>query len=97
MSIKTILVYLPSEKNAATILAPALKIAADRSAHVIGLHLTPDLPVYGEFPAEVSEEVIVRLQKAGRDAAAAAKRVFDDWVSRMNGVVLPRPTPREPI
>ena len=82
MSIKTILVYLPSEKNAATILAPALKMAADRSAHVIGLHLTPDLPVYGEFPAEVSEEVIVRLQKAGKDAAAAAKRVFDEWVGK---------------
>jgi nucleotide-binding universal stress UspA family protein len=82
MSIKTILVYLPSEKNAASILAPALKIAADRSAHIIGLHLTPDLPVYGEFPAEVSEEVIVRLQKAGKDAAAAAKRVFDEWVGK---------------
>ncbi|MGC2395821.1 MAG: universal stress protein, partial [Rhodomicrobium sp.] len=82
MSIKTILVYLPSEKNAATILAPALKIAGERSAHVIGLHLTPDLPVYGEFPAEVSEEVIVRLQKAGTDAAAAAKRVFDEWVKK---------------
>ena len=44
-----------------------------KSAHVIGLHLTPDLPVYGEFPAEVSQEVIDRLQKAGDDAAAAAK------------------------
>ena len=83
MSIKTILVYLPSEKNAATILAPALKIAVERSAHVIGLHLTPDLPVCGEFPAEVSEEVIVRLQKAGKDAAAAAKRVFDEWVGKI--------------
>ena len=73
MSIKTILVYLPSEKNAATILAPALKIAGDRSAHVIGLHLTPDLPVYGEFPAEVSEEVIVRLQKAGTGCRGGRK------------------------
>jgi hypothetical protein len=82
MSIKTILVYLPSEKSAASILAPALKIAVERSAHVIGLHFTPDLPVYGEFPAEVSEEVIVRLQKAGKDAAAGAKRVFDEWVKK---------------
>ena len=83
MSIKTILVYLPSEKNAATILEPALKIAVEKSAHVIGLHLTPDLPVYGEFPAEVSEEVIVRLQKAGRDAAAGARRVFDECVKKI--------------
>jgi nucleotide-binding universal stress UspA family protein len=82
MSIKTILVYLPSEKNAATILDPALKIAVEKSAHVIGLHLTPDLPVYGEFPAEVSEEVIIRLQKAGKDAAAGARRVFDEWVKK---------------
>lgn len=77
MSIKTILVYLPSEKNAEATLEPALKIAGARSAHVIGLHLTPDLPVYGEFPAEVSQEVMDRLQKAGNDAAAAAKRAFE--------------------
>ncbi len=82
MSIKTILVYLPSEKNAAAILEPALKIAESRSAHVIGFHLIPDLPVYGEFPAEVSEEVIVRLQKSGKDAAAAAKRAFDESVQK---------------
>lgn len=82
MSIKTILVYLPSERNAAAILEPALKIAGERNAHVIGLHLTPDLPVYGEFPAEVSEEVIARLQKAGKDAAAGAKRVFDECVGK---------------
>ena len=82
MSIKTVLVYLPSEKNAATILEPALRIAGENGAHVIGLHLTPDLPVYGEFPAEVSDEVIARLQKAGKDAAAGAKRVFDEWAPK---------------
>ncbi len=82
MSIKTILVYLPSEKNAATILEPTLKVAGERSAHVIGLHLTPDLPVYGEFPAEVSDEVIARLQKVGRDAAVGAKRIFDEGVQK---------------
>ncbi len=85
MSIKTILVYLPSEKNAASTLEPALKIAGVSGAHLIGLHLTPDLPVYGEFPAEVSEEVIVRLQKAGKDAAAGAKRVFDEWAPKSPG------------
>ena len=78
MSIKTILVYVPSSKNAAATLEPVLKIAGARNAHVIGLHLTPDLPVYGEFPAEVSQEVIDRLQKAGDDAAAAAKRAFEE-------------------
>lgn len=78
MSIKTILVYVPSEKNARAALDAALRIAAPRSAHVVGLHITPDLPVYGEFPAEVSQDVIDRLQKAGNDAAAAAKRAFDD-------------------
>jgi nucleotide-binding universal stress UspA family protein len=78
MSIKTILVYVPSGKNAAATLEPVLEIASARSAHVIGLHLTPDLPVYGEFPAEVSQEVIDRLQKAGNDAATAAKRAFEE-------------------
>jgi nucleotide-binding universal stress UspA family protein len=77
MSIKTILVYVPSEKNAQATLDTVVKIAAPRNAHVVGLHITPDLPVYGEFPAEVSQDVIDRLQKAGNDAAAAAKRAFD--------------------
>jgi nucleotide-binding universal stress UspA family protein len=80
MSIKTILVYLPPEKNAAVILEQALKITGARNAHVIGLHLIPDLPIYGEFPAKVSEEVIERLEKVGRDAATAAKRVFEDMM-----------------
>jgi nucleotide-binding universal stress UspA family protein len=72
------MVYLPSEKNAAAILEPALKIAGTQGAHVIGFHLIPDLPVYGEFPAEVSEEVILRLEEAGKAAANGAKRVFDE-------------------
>ena len=78
MSIKTILVYVPSGRNAAATLGAVLKIAGAGNAHVIGLHLTPDLPVYGEFPAEVSQEVIDRLQKAGEEAAAAARRVFEE-------------------
>ena len=78
MSIKTILVYVPSGKNAAATLGAVLEIAGAGNAHVIGLHLTPDLPVYGEFPAEVSQEVIDRLQKAGDEAAAAARRAFEE-------------------
>lgn len=82
MSIKTILAYLPSDKNGAAILKPALKIAGENGGHIIGLHLTPDLPIHGEFPAEVSAEVIVRLEKAGKDAAARAKRVFDEAMQK---------------
>ena len=78
MSIKTILVYVPSGKNAAATLGAVLKVAGAGNAHVIGLHLTPDLPVYGEFPAEVSQEVVDRLQKAGEQAAAAARLAFEE-------------------
>jgi nucleotide-binding universal stress UspA family protein len=78
MPVKTILVYVPSGRNAAATLEPVLKLASEKNAHVIGLHLTPDLPVYGEFPAEVSQEVIERLQKASDEAAAAAKRAFEE-------------------
>ena len=78
MSIKTILVYVPSGKNAAATLGAVLKVAGAGNAHVIGLHLTPDLPVYGEFPAEVSQEVVDRLQKAGEQAAAAARHAFEE-------------------
>ena len=80
MSIKTILVYLRSQKDAATTLEPVLKIASARNAHVIGLHLIPDVPIYGEFPTEVSQEVIKQLQKDGNDTSAAAKRAFEQAV-----------------
>jgi nucleotide-binding universal stress UspA family protein len=80
MPVKTILVYLPSERSAAPTLESVLKIAGPGKAHVIGLHLIPDLPVYAEFPAEVSAEVIDRLQKAGKDAAAATKEVFEEML-----------------
>jgi nucleotide-binding universal stress UspA family protein len=78
MPVKTILVYLPSERKSAPTLESVLKIASPRNAHVRGLHLIPDLPVYAEFPAEVSPEVIEHLQKAGNDAAAAARKVFEE-------------------
>ncbi|MBT3069450.1 universal stress protein [Rhodomicrobium sp. Az07] len=77
MPIKTILVYLPNGRTAAAILGPVVEIAASRSAHVIGLHLIPQVPEYGEFPADVSEEVISRIQKAGQDAAREAKQTFE--------------------
>jgi nucleotide-binding universal stress UspA family protein len=78
MPVKTILVYVPHGRDASATLEPVLNLASPRNAHVIGLHLTPDLPVYGEFPAEISQEVIERLQKAGDEAAAAAKRAFEE-------------------
>jgi nucleotide-binding universal stress UspA family protein len=78
MPVKTILVYLPSERSAAPTLDSILKIAGTGNAHVTGLHLIPDLPVYAEFPAEVPAEAIERLQKAGKDAAAATKKIFDE-------------------
>jgi len=77
MPIKTILVYLPNGRTAAAILEPVVTIAAARSAHVIGLHLIPQVPEYGEFPADVSEEVISRIQKAGQDAARETKQAFE--------------------
>jgi nucleotide-binding universal stress UspA family protein len=77
MSIKTILAYLPSEKSAPSVLEPTLNLAFARNAHVIGLHLIPEIPLYGEFPGEVSPDVIERIQKAGKDAADAARRVFE--------------------
>ncbi len=74
-------IYRP-RRTPRAVLEPALEDSGERSAHVIGFHLIADLPVYGEFPAEVSEEVIVRLQKAGKEAAAGAKRAFDEHVQK---------------
>ena len=71
MSIKTILVHLNAEPQAADLMGVAASIAEVSSAHLIGLHVVPDAYI----PAAVPPEVVGELMDSQRQAneAAAAK------------------------
>jgi nucleotide-binding universal stress UspA family protein len=80
MAIRTILTYLPLEGSAAATMAAALKIAEPRKAHIIGLHLEPQFPVYSEYSAELPQDMLEQIRKAGTRTTDAIKRIFDDSI-----------------
>lgn len=80
MAIKTILSYLPTETSAAAVMPAALRIAEPRSAHIIGLHLEPQFPIYSEFSVELPQDVLEKIRKAGRRTTDAIKSIFDESI-----------------
>ncbi|MEZ5923224.1 MAG: universal stress protein [Hyphomicrobiaceae bacterium] len=76
MSYKTILVYLNSVNRAEAVLGAALRIAARSEAHVIGLHVIPQVTVPAVVPFEVTGEIIDVQRKALEDQAAKIADIF---------------------
>ncbi len=70
MSYKTILVYLNSAARAEAVLGAALRIAGRSEAHVIGLHVIPQVTVPAVVPFEVTGEIMDVQRKALEDQAA---------------------------
>jgi len=78
MTIKTILVYLPSEKLAAPVLDAVVALAGQRGAHVIGLHLEASYyPAYGEVAIAMPPDVIEQMRKPLREQAERLKQSFN--------------------
>jgi nucleotide-binding universal stress UspA family protein len=78
MPMKTILVYLPSVKVTENIMAAVANLAAPSQAHIIGLHISPSMPLYAEFAAELPPDVYEKLVEAGRKNAEAVKSAFEE-------------------
>jgi nucleotide-binding universal stress UspA family protein len=78
MPMKTILVYLPSVKVTKNIMAAVAKVATPSQAHVIGLHISPRAPLYGEYAAEFPPDGLERLIEIGRKHAARVKQAFEE-------------------
>jgi nucleotide-binding universal stress UspA family protein len=75
---KTILVYLPSAKVVENIMKAVANLAAPSQAHVIGLHISPSLPINAEFVAELPPDVYEKLVEAGRKNAETVKSAFEE-------------------
>jgi nucleotide-binding universal stress UspA family protein len=78
MPMKTILVYLPSVKVAKNIMAAVANLAAPSQAHVIGLHISPSVPLFAEFAAEFPPDGYERLIEIGRKHAERVKSAFEE-------------------
>jgi nucleotide-binding universal stress UspA family protein len=78
MSYKTILVYLNSAKRAEAVLEAALRLAGRHEAHLIGLHVIPQVTVPAVVPFEVTGEIIEVQRKALEDQAAQIAGMFKE-------------------
>ena len=76
MPYKTILVYLNSAKRAEAVLEAALRLAGKSEAHVIGLHVIPQVTVPAVVPFEVTGEIIDVQRKALDEQAAKIAGIF---------------------
>jgi nucleotide-binding universal stress UspA family protein len=76
MSYKTILVYLNSAKRAEAVLEAALRLAGKSEAHVIGLHVIPQVTIPAVVPFEVTGEIIDVQRKALDEQAAKIAGIF---------------------
>lgn len=78
MSYKTILVYLNSANRAEAVLEAALRIAGRHEAHLIGLHVIPQVTVPAVVPFEVTGEIIEVQRKALDEQAAKIAGIFGE-------------------
>jgi nucleotide-binding universal stress UspA family protein len=78
MPIKTILVYLPSVKAAATLMPTVGRIAEPGKAHIVGLHVSQAVPVYAELTAELPPDIYEKLSEASRKNAEAVRSTFEE-------------------
>ena len=76
MTYKTILVYMNSASRAEAVLGAALRLAAKGDAHVIGLHVIPQVTVPAVVPFEVTGEIMDVQRKALEDQAAKIAETF---------------------
>lgn len=80
MSYKTILTYLSSAERAKALIDVSLAIAGKQEAHLIGLHVIPQVPVYGAVAAQIPQEVVDRQRDVMREDAEVIQKVFEDAV-----------------
>lgn len=76
MSYKTILVYLQNSKRAASLLKLAVPLAEKHDAHVIGLFITPDIPLHPVVEIHLPEDVIVKQQQAIKRECEQVRAIF---------------------
>lgn len=76
MSLKTILVYLNGASRAGAVLETAMALASSHDAHLIGLHVVPQVSVPAVVPVEVTGEIIEAERRALEEEGARVTAIF---------------------
>jgi nucleotide-binding universal stress UspA family protein len=94
MSYKTILVHLNDPRRAEALLEPAVRLAIQHNAHLIGLHVTasvPAAPVTVPYGAQVLGTIVARERQRTDELAAAFTRMTENrpFVAEWRAVKVP--------
>lgn len=81
MGYKTILVYVDDADRCAPLVDAASQIAVAEGAHVIGLHVIPDIQVYAAAEAQLPAEVFESQRRYNLEVAAKAEALFNEAIS----------------
>jgi nucleotide-binding universal stress UspA family protein len=76
MAVKTVLAYLPDPASAPAVLQAVKQISSAHRSHVIGLHLAHEVLFYSDYPLEVPQDVIEKLEKNNEAITAQIKSLF---------------------
>lgn len=76
MAIKTIVACLTTPKTAANVAEAALHLAERHEAHLVGLHVIPQVPIYGLAGIEFPGEIIDREEQVQKDQAGEIEKLF---------------------
>jgi len=77
MAYKTILVYVDEAERCGPILRAARQLATHENAHVIGLHVVPDIQVYAAAEAQLPAEVFDTQREHNAGVAKSAQQAFN--------------------
>lgn len=76
MALKTIVACLTAPESAQTVAAAALQLAEQHEAHLIGLHVIPQFPVYSLAGGDLPVEVIEGQEQTLRGRAKEVEKLF---------------------
>lgn len=82
MTYKTLLVHCDADRRAAVRLELAAEMAAQWSAHLVGLHARQPVRLPGYVLAELGEDLIAQHRRASERQAESVRQAFDQVVRR---------------
>ncbi|HXP95960.1 MAG TPA: universal stress protein [Telmatospirillum sp.] len=80
MAFRDVLVYVDDTKSSASRLAVAVNLAERFDAHLVGLHVRPQLTVSGDMVPDCGGQITLLQQQYSEEAAAKARSCFQQTV-----------------
>lgn len=76
MAYKTILVYIDEAARSEPLIKAARQLGESEGAHIVGLHVIPDIQVYAAAEAQLPAEIFEAQRRANEEVATKAEAAF---------------------